>query len=265
MHLFANTQGVIRNFYKMINQKEKQLEVLTEIKDYKLPKRKQPFFSVVKWLFKLFIKVKVESNIDNIPEKAIIVTNHAAKMGPLVFELYYPKFNVKWGAHQMLGNYKSRFLYLRDVLYMQKLGKKKFPSTIKALFEACFSKLMYKGIKVLPTYTDMRFMHTIRCSMDVLNSGASVMIFPEDSNKGYFDELTGAFAGFVALAEQYFNKTGEDVPIIPAYYHKKTKKIIINPEISVQKLKAQGFNRYQIAEKVKDEINLIYANNFKSN
>lgn len=235
----------------------------TEINEYQVPSRKQPVFSVVKKLLKLFIKVKVESRIEKIPDKAIVVTNHAGKMGPLVLELYYPKFSVKWGAHQMLGNFKSRYLYLRDVLYMQKLGKKKFSATLKAFFEACFSKFFYKGIKVLPTYTDMRFLQTVRFSMQVLDSGASVMIFPEDSNNGYFDELTGAFAGFVALAEQYYNKTGEDVPIVPAYYHKKSKKIIVYPTLSVQELKKQGFNRYQIADKIKDEINSIYITHFK--
>ena len=118
----------------MANIEEKKALKTEVIKDYKVPKRKQPIFSVVKKIFRLFIKVKVETHCDSIPEKAIVVSNHSAKMGPFVLELFYPKFNVTWGAHQMLGNYKSRFLYLRNVLYMQKLGKKKFPATVKSLF-----------------------------------------------------------------------------------------------------------------------------------
>ena len=246
-----------------MSEKKEKMPRTEAIKEYPVPKRKQPVFRVVKAILRLFIRVKVEDRCGNIPERAIVVTNHSAKMGPLVFELYYPRFNVKWGAHQMLGNYKSRFLYLRDVLYMQKLGKRKFSSTVKALFEACFSKMLYKGIKVIPTYTDGRFLFTIRSSLNVLGEGMSVMIFPEDSAKGYFDELTGAFAGFVALAEQFYSKTGEDVPVIPAYYHKRSKRIIINPALSVQELRKEGLNRYQIADRVKDEINSIYRENFK--
>jgi len=249
----------------MKNNTETKTLKTEKIKDYKVPKRKQPFFSFVKKIFRIFIKAEVEMHCDSVPDKAIVVSNHSAKMGPLVLELYYPKFNVTWGAHQMLGNYKSRFLYLRNVLYMQKLGKKKFPSTIKALFEACFSKMMYKGMKILPTYTDERFLYTIRSSIDVLDSGASVMVFPEDSSEGYFDELKSAFAGFVALAEQYYNKTGEDVPIVPIYYHKKSKKIIIYPQMSVQALKREGLNRYEIADRAKEAINTIYRTHFKEN
>ena len=146
---------------------------------------------------------------------------------------------------------------------MQKQGKKKFPATLKAGFEAIFSPLMYKGMKIMGTYTDMRFLYTVRNSMDVLDSGASVVIFPEDSSDGYHDELKGAFPGFVMLAEQYYNKTGEDVPVIPLYYHHKTKRMIIAEPISLKKLRDEGLDRYRIADKIKDEINGIYIRNFK--
>ena len=236
---------------------------IKDMKEFKLPKRRQPFFNFVKKILRIFIKAEVVSHCEQIPEKSIIVTNHSAKMGPMVYELYYPRYHATWGAHPMLGNYKSRFLYLRDVLYIQKLGKKKLPATLKALFEACFSIFFYKGMKIMPTYTDMRFLYTVRNSMEVLDMGASVMIFPEDSAEGYFDELKGAFPGFVMLAEQYFNKTGEDVPIVTAYYHKPSKKIIINPPKSVQKLKAEGMSRNEIAEFFKEEINGIFREHFK--
>lgn len=236
---------------------------LGKIKEYKVPGRKQPFYSFIKWILRIFIKAKVELHCDSLPEKAIVVTNHSAKMGPLVLDLYYPHFNVKWGAHQMLGGYCSRFSYLRNVLYIQKLGMKRFPATVKALFEAFFSKMLYRGMKVIPTYTDERFLYTVRSSIQVLDAGASLMIFPEDSAKGYFDELTAAFAGFVALAEQYYNRTGEDVPVVPAYYHKRSKKIIVYPPLSVQALKKEGLDRYQIADRVKERINDIFRTHFK--
>ena len=89
---------------------------------FKVPSRKQPFFSIVKklvYLFK-FRKYKVINLAETVETKAIFVGNHHAKMGPLAYEIFLPTFNVKWGAAQMLGNYKSRFNYLRNVFYMQK-------------------------------------------------------------------------------------------------------------------------------------------------
>ena len=226
---------------------------------FKLPSRKQRVFSIFKWIVSPFFKAKNIINLnEDLPKKAIVVSNHSAKKGPMALELSYPNFNVKWGAHEMLGNYKSRYNYLRNVLYIQKLGKKKFPATVKALFEALFSVFIYKGMKFIPTYTDMRFMNTLKYSMQVLDSNASVLIFPEDSSKGYFDELTSAFPGFVMLAERYYKKTGEDVPVIPAYYYKKGSKVVIGKPLYVQNLIKEGLNTAEIAEKFKNEINSLY-------
>ena len=32
----------------------------------------------------------------------------------------------------------------------------------------------------------------------------AILVFPEDSNKGYFDIMTSFFPGFVMLSEQYY-------------------------------------------------------------
>ncbi len=227
-------------------------------KEYKVPKRKQPVFRIVKKFFRLFFKCEIISEEDNIPEKSIIIANHSAKSGPMALEVNYPKFNVKWGAHQMLGNYKSRFLYLKNVLYIQKCGKNKFIATIKAFFEAIFSKMLYRGMKFLPTYPDARLSKTIKNSIKVLEDNASIMIFPENSNSGYFDELIEVFGGFVTLSEMYYKKTGIDLPIIPVYYHKKSKKIIIGKMSFIQELKKLGYDRNAICEYYKNQINSLY-------
>ena len=229
--------------------------------ELRAPKRKQPVWKIFKPIVKLFYNAKVRVIADEVPEKSIIAAIHSAKRGPMVYECCYPRFHATWGAHEMLGGYKSRFKYLRDVLYVQKMHKKKFPSTLKAGFEALFSIFFYRGMKVLPTYTDNRLKSTIQVSMDALDQNMSVMIFPEDSNKGYFNEMTGAFPGFIMLAEQYFKRTGEDVPIVPVHYQKKTGELLIGHPLYVQELKASvegGLTRQQLADIFKDEINGLY-------
>ena len=104
---------------------------------------------------------------EQFPEKCILISNHNNKKGPMVFETNLPLFHVTWGAYQMLGSYKDRFHYLRDVLYMQKNGLSKFKATMKAWFEAIFSIYMYKGLKVLPSYPDARFRKTLHYSIQV--------------------------------------------------------------------------------------------------
>jgi hypothetical protein len=233
-------------------------------KNWKLPKRKQPVWGVVRRIIKPFVKVKtVEFEGERFPDTCIIVSNHNNKKGPVVFEINLPIYHVTWGAHQMLGNYKDRFLYLRDVFYMQKNGIKKFKATLRAGFEAIFSIFFYKGIKVLPTYPDRRFLKTIRWSMQVLESGAAISLYPEDSDEGYFDVMTHFHPGFIMLSNTYYNKTGIDLPVFPMYYGRKKNKIVVGKPLYVQELTKQGLTRDEIAETFKDRVNNLFHKYFK--
>lgn len=230
-----------------------------ELREFKLPDRKQPvykFFSKI--LFAPLYRSRLESQIENLPDKAIIVSIHAAKKGPIAISMTYPKFSAMWGHHGMLGNYRERFSYLRNVLYIQKMHKNKFIATVKALYEAVFSIFIYKGMKIIGTYTDMRLLSTVRNSMGVLDEGASVIIYPEDSSEGYFDEVRSAFPGFVMLAETYYKKKGEDVPVIPAYISTQKKRFIVGEPKYVHELQKSGLSRQEVADVFKDEINKLY-------
>ena len=229
------------------------------MKKYKVPSRKQPIFKVFKAILKPFFKVdEVINTAGEIPDQCIVVSNHSAKSGPMAMEMYFPKFTVKWGAHEMMEGYWQRFHYLRDVFYMKKQGMGKFRASLKAFFEAIVSPMPYKGMKMLPSYPDARLVHTLNCSMKALDANMGVMIFPEDSNNGYKEELTSFFAGFVILAERYFKATGIDVPVVPVYYHKKKRKMIIGKPEFVQKLKALGMKRDEIAEHFKNAVNALF-------
>lgn len=227
--------------------------------EYQLPKRKQRVFGPIKKILKFFCKkIKVVSVGGELMENALLLANHANKKGPLIYELYLPIHCVKWGAHEMLGNYKQRWHYLRDVLYIQKNGVNKFKATIKATFEAIFSKFFYRGIKVLPTYKDARVRRTFDKSVDVLNDGSAVMIYPENSDNGYFDVLTAFYSGFTFIAEKYYKVNGVDVPIRPVYYHKKKRIIVVGEPCFYSEMKNSGMKRDEMAEFMKNKVNDLY-------
>lgn len=222
--------------------------------------RKQPVFSFTKTILKLFLKKpkKIINLAGELEPRSIIVANHSAKKGPLFLELYFPLYHYVWGAGEMLGNYKSRFDYLRDVFYVKKRGFNKFVATILATFEAMFSPLVYRGMRVLPTYTSGRLLSTVNKSIAALKEDISILIFPENSDGGYLDEMTEFFSGFVLLAQSYYHKTGEDVPIYPVYYHIKKRILCIDKPCYVGELAAQGLNRNEIAEIFRQKVNDLY-------
>lgn len=231
---------------------------------WKLPKKRQPIWKIFKFFTKPIFHISdVEFLGEKFPTKCIIVSNHDNKKGPMIYEYSLPLRHATWGAYQMLGSYRMRFRYLRDVLYIQKNGLKKAKATFKAMIEAIFSLRIYRGMKILPSFPDARFRKTLQYSMQCLDANVAVSMYPEDSNQGYFEEMTHFFAGFVVLAEQYYKKTGEDVPIFPAYLCRKKKKIVVGKPLYVQDFVKQGLNREEIAEKFRLEVNQLYYDHFK--
>lgn len=227
--------------------------------EYQLPKHRQPVFTFVKGILKIFMKKKrVVVLGDKLEDKCIYLANHANKMGPVNYDCYFPVYTVKWGAHQMLESYSERRKYLRDVLYIQKNGVGRRMAGFKAFFEAFFSQFFYKGLKIIPTYPDMRLMKTVKKSVEILDDNTALMIYPENSDNGYMAEMTNFFSGFVLVMESYFKKYGEDVPVRPLYLHKKKRLMVAGESVKLHDLTAQGLNRDGIAEYMKERVNELY-------
>ena len=136
-------------------------------------------FSPATKIAKLFKKKpKIYNLNDEELEKGIIASNHSAASGPLTLSLYFPVFFVPWGTHEMTENYKNRWNYLYHIFYTQKLGYGKFKSFILATLFGVISKMLYNGMQLIPTYSDINLKHTINLSIAHLEKGNSILIFP---------------------------------------------------------------------------------------
>ncbi len=229
-------------------------------KELKVPNGKSWFYKLVSVFTPLiFKKPQIINLAGEIADKSIVVVNHSAKSGPPALDRYFPKTTCKWGAHEMFEGYKSRKAYLRDILYIKKLGMKPgFKVSFKSGLMAALNPPIYRGMRMIPTYPDGRLSSTLRVSAAALDQNLSVMIFPENSNEGYKEVLTEFFPGFVMLAEKYYRAKGEDVPVYPSYYHLKKRILVIGKPMYVQDYVKQGKDRYEIAQIFCDAVNALY-------
>lgn len=231
---------------------------------YNFKPGKQPVYRIVRKILYPFFKKPTLINMNEaLEDKALYLSTHCAKLGPFLLDLYFPKEHALWGAHEMLGNYKERYGYLRNIYYIQKMKRNKFFASISAAFESIFNIFFYKGMRVIPTYPDIRLMQTIKYSSKVLNNNLPIMIFPENSNDGYFEVLTELFPGFIILSDVYYKKYQIDLPVYPVYFHRKANKLFIDKPLYVQKLKLEGKNNQEICELFKEKINNFFYNYIK--
>jgi len=124
------------------------------------------------------------------------------------------------------------------------------------LIASPLTNMFYSGLNLISTYKDYRFKHTIEESVETIKKGESIIIYPEDSSKGYLDQLEGFHAGFVVLCQACLNK-GIDVPIYVAYYNKKQRKYMIDKPVMFSSLCEKYKTKQEIAKVLCEACNKL--------
>jgi len=218
---------------------------------------RKTWFRGLKCFLKLFVpKPKFVYLGESITKPSIILSNHVGASAPVKYELYFKENFRFWGTYEMNSGLKSVYKYLSTVYFHQKKHKGKFVSKLIAFFACPFANLFYKGLNLISTYKDHRFKNTIKESIKTIQNGQNLIIFPEDSSKGYFDNLTQFFAGFVVLAKMFYKK-GIDLPIFVSYYRKKDKTFVIDKPINFSDLVKTRLNKYEIAKMLCNRANAL--------
>jgi 1-acyl-sn-glycerol-3-phosphate acyltransferase len=193
---------------------------------------------------------------DPLPEQAIYIANHSGAAGPLTISMYFPKYMSPWGAHPMTEHYFKRWNYLYHIFYQKKLKYSKLRSFLLASLFGIISKTLYNGVQLIPTYTDLRLRKIIALSMRHFEVGNSILIFPEDSDDGYKEEIDEFHGGFVYLAKEFHRKFGRHIPIIPLYYHKSAKEMRVDKSYTLDDFKNYK-HRKDIANQFKNILNAL--------
>ncbi|MBO7187725.1 MAG: hypothetical protein J6V68_04950 [Clostridia bacterium] len=195
-------------------------------------------------------------------KNSVILSNHVGVLGPLTYELFFDKPHYFWGTHEMNDGLVSSYRYLKNVFYPIKKGWGKVKSNIVSIFSAPVSNFAYSHLNLIPTYKDARLLSTFKKSLEVLNDGNTLIIFPEDSSKGYFDKLKGFLAGF-SLFGDYALKNNIDLNIYGAYFDKNNSTITFSSAEKFSALKQNFNDKYNMAEYMCNKVNSLRVKNNK--
>ena len=191
---------------------------------------------------------------EGIPDGSLILCNHAGATGPVVWEMYMDNFRF-WATHEITEGTVSIYRYLSQVFFLRKKHWNKVAAKIVSFIAAPFMCLYVTGWELIPSYSDMRLSRTIKTTMEVLKEGCNVVIFPENSSQGYYDELPSVHPGF-CLAGEAALKNGIDVDLVLSYLKAADDRcLIIDSPVKFSKLKECYGTRDAMADFVCSRIN----------
>ena len=184
----------------------------------------------------------------------MILSNHEGTDAPMSLEMYLDKPLRMWGAHEMNSGLKKMYSYQTRVYYHEKKHWNLHLARLFCLIASPLTNLFYKGLNLISTYRDGRFVKTIRESIDAINNKENVVVYPENSENGYLAQLEGFFAGFAVFADTCLKK-GIDLPIVVSYFKKSEKVFVFAKEIRYSELLSKYGNREKVVAQLLNRCN----------
>lgn len=221
---------------------------------------RKPMFRFVKSILRIFVRKPKLIVLGAPPQNAAVyLCNHVGAKGPLNLELYFPKMFRFWGTYEMNATIRERFKYLSKIYFHQKKHINLFLSYIIAGIAIIPMTLFYKGMQLISTYKDSRLRKSIKTSFEEIKKDHNIIIFPENSTNGYFDQLVEYHAGFVVLAKYCFEK-GMDLPIYNMYFKTKPKQLIIDNPIHYSEIR--HLDKKEVAQIFLERANQLGQNTY---
>lgn len=187
-------------------------------------------FRFLKSLVRLFYPNTEIIGCENLSdESCIIVGNHAQMHGPLVSELFFPDSCHTWCAAEMM-QLKEVPAYAYKDFWSQKPVYIKWFYKLLSYIIAPLCIFIFNNARTIGVYRDVRLRNTFRESIEKLESGSSVVIFPEHASP--HNNIVYDFQdGFIDVARMYYKRRGKAVSFVPMYIAPALKKAYLGKAI----------------------------------
>jgi hypothetical protein len=221
----------------------------------KRTKKDKKWFSAVKKIMKIrYKRPKFVYLGEEIQQGAVIVCNHEGTDAPMAWEMYSGKRVSFWGAYQMNSGLRKMYPYHSEVYFHQKKGWNLFLARLFCLIASPLTNMFYKGLHVISTYQDVRFIKTIKESIDALDEGRNIVIFPEKSDNGYQETLEGFHGGVVVFLQSCVKK-GKEITVYPSYFNKEKNICLVGEPIKYSASVSNLDDKESVAQELCDKCN----------
>lgn len=207
-----------------------------ENKNLKPKQKRKTYFRVLKRIMRCRYKEPTFVYLgEKIGNGAVILSNHEGTDSPMAMEIYLDRPLRMWGAAEMNSGVVELYKYQTKIYYHEKKHWNIHLARIFCLLASPLTNLFYSGLDLISTYHDARFVRTIRESMEALDSGDNVVIYPEVSDNGYLAELEAFHGGFATFAD-ICRRKGRDTKTFVSYFRKSDNLYIIDAPVMYSEL-----------------------------
>lgn len=196
-----------------------------------MEKRKiSPLYRAIKAAVRaVYPKITVAGAENLPPEPVVYVGNHSQMNGPIACELYTPGVHYTWCAGEMM-NRKEVPAYAFQDFWSDKPKAVRWFYKLLSYAIAPLSQLVFTNANTIGVYHDTRIISTFKKTVEVLQEGAGVVIFPEH-HVPYNNIICEFQDRFIDVAKLYYKRTGKELAFVPMYLAPKLKTMYLGEPI----------------------------------
>ena len=216
-------------------------------------KKRSFLYVFLRFFVKIFYRKRKFIGLENVSEEPVIfIGNHAQIHGPLTAEAYFPLKKKTWCIGNVLTT-KEFINHAKTDFWGKKPKWNKWFFMGLAYIIAPLGASIFRSSDVIGVYKDARLRKTFKDTINELNKGNNIIIFPEEVEE--YNHIVNEFQDkFVDVARSYYRLYGKVLSFVPMYNAVRIKKVLIgkpikyNPELSIEE------NRKIIVSYLKEEI-----------
>ena len=190
----------------------------------------------------------------------VFLGNHAEIYGPIASALCFPVPVRFWVISKMMFKKKEVRAYLYENTFSKKTYLPVFVRKLLAWYLGWLSVNVMNALRAIAVYRDspMKLRQTLRESVEALEQGENLMIFPEHPEgkyvKGGISELS---PGFVMLAEAWWKKSGKKMRMMPVFANREKRTFTFGEEIVYEPENGYAAEQERILEAAYQELTAL--------
>lgn len=182
----------------------------------------------------MFHTVTGKEHVGELP--GVFVFNHGEVYGPIAAVVFLPYDIRPWILSMMIDKDEiTKHIYGGTFAKITWL-----PVALRKFIAKALSPIVVWALRSfdpIPVYrgAGRSVMRTFTLSVECLNSGDSILLFPENpEGEPYGEEINAFYAGFANLGRMYYRKAGKCVTFYPVYASKKNRILRIGEGVKYE-------------------------------
>jgi hypothetical protein len=210
-------------------------------------------YKIIRFCVRVVYPKATVYGLENLPEEpCILVGNHSQLHGPVMCELDLPFDRAIWCAGPMMVREDVADYAFQDFWSKKPRWCRWFYRIVSYLIPP-LSVCIFTNAHTIAVWRDNRIINTFRQTVNALQSGANVVIFPECYDP--HNNIVHAFQeNFVDVAKLYYKRSGKAVKFVPLYVAPNLHSMYIGKPVDYDPEAEPAAQRSRICRELMDAI-----------